>query len=110
MQQCLLFCNKKELTEEAKKKLTGNGNVMCGKQELWTTQFPVLNSGMLTTEQHCLPLIIVSLGNRTAERRGQQNGGCHKHDGLLLARKACFVRNSLNMFFALLPKDLFKGM
>ena len=30
--------------------------------------------------------------------------------GLLLARKTCFVRNSLNMFFALLPKDLFKGM
>lgn len=41
MHQCLLFCNKKELTEEAKKKLTGDGNVMYGKQELWTTQFPV---------------------------------------------------------------------
>ena len=30
--------------------------------------------------------------------------------GLFLARKVCLVRNSLKMFFALLPKDLFKGM
>ena len=93
MHQCLLFCNKKELTEEAKKKLTGlNGNVMCGKQELWSTQFPVLNSGMLTTEQHCLPSIIVSLGNRTAERRGQQNGGCHKRDGAITCKKSVFCQ------------------
>ena len=35
----LTFLQKKELTEEAKKKLTGDGNVMYGKQELWTTQF-----------------------------------------------------------------------
>ena len=41
MHQCLLFCNKKELTEEAKKKWTGHGDVMYRKQELWTTQFPV---------------------------------------------------------------------
>ena len=92
MHQCLLFCNKKELTEEAKKKLTGNGNVMCRKQELWTTQFPVLNSGMLTTEQHCPPSIIVSLGNRTAERRGQQNGGCHKRDGAITCKKSVFCQ------------------
>ena len=105
MHQCLLFCNKKELTEEAKKKLTGNGNVMCGKQELWTTQFPVLNSGMLTTEQHCLPSII---GRQKGE--DSKTVGVTNVTGLLLVRKACFVRNSLNMFFALLPKDLFKGM
>ena len=40
-----------------------------------------LNLGILTTEQHCLPSIIVSLRNRMAERRGWKNGVCHKHDG-----------------------------